>query len=152
MIIDSIKNINQYTCAHPLFAKAINYIQSTNFSDIEPGTYVVEENNIKAIVSDGMGKTREQAQERFECHNQFIDIQLLINGVEEMGWKPRGNCVSPQGDYNAEKDVLFYYDAPDMFFTLHPSQFVIFFPEDVHAPMISAGAIKKLVMKIKLNN
>ena len=29
-------------------------------------------------------------------------------------------------------------------------QFAIFYPEDVHAPMIGEGMIKKLVLKIKL--
>lgn len=150
MIIDDISNLSKYACTHPLFAKAFQYITSTNLAGTEPGTYILEEGNIKAIIADGTGKTRELAQETFECHNQFIDIQLVINGVEEMGWKPRGNCVSAKGTYNEEKDVLFYNDAPDMYFTLQSGQFVIFFPEDVHAPMISEGSIKKLVMKIKV--
>jgi beta-galactosidase beta subunit len=46
--------------------------------------------------------------------------------------------------------VLFYADAPDMYFGLQQNQFVIFFPEDVHAPMIGDGTIKKLVIKVKI--
>lgn len=34
------------------------------------------------------------------------------------------------------KDVQFYSDAPDMYFQLTNEQFAIFFPENVHAPMI----------------
>jgi len=41
-------------------------------------------------------------------------------------------------------------DAPDMFFGLTDGQFVIFFPEDVHAPMIGEDEIKKLVIKVKI--
>ncbi|MBP8115537.1 MAG: YhcH/YjgK/YiaL family protein, partial [Chitinophagaceae bacterium] len=37
-----------------------------------------------------------------------------------------------------------------MYFQLTNGQFVIFFPEDVHAPMIGEGDIKKLVIKVKL--
>ena len=37
-----------------------------------------------------------------------------------------------------------------MFFQLTEQQFVILFPEDVHAPMISDGEIKKLVIKVKI--
>jgi YhcH/YjgK/YiaL family protein len=55
----------------------------------------------------------------------------------------------PNGDYNSEKDVQFFKDAPDMFFQLTNGQFAIFFPADVHAPMIGEGQIKKLVIKVK---
>ena len=54
------------------------------------------------------------------------------------------------GGYNPEKDVQLYNEQPDMYFQLTNGQFVIFFPEDVHAPMIGEGDIKKLVIKVKL--
>ena len=53
-------------------------------------------------------------------------------------------------DYNSEKDVRFYSDVPDMYFQLTNNQFAIFYPEDVHAPMIGNGEIKKLVFKVKI--
>ena len=37
--------------------------------------------------------------------------------------------------------MLFYEDAPDMFFGLTDNQFTIFYPEDVHAPMIGEKVI-----------
>ena len=94
--------------------------------------------------------TAEESVAKFECHNQHIDIQLCINGNEQIGWKPREGCKTPKGDYNPEKDVQFYSDQPDTFFSLTNGQFAIFFPEDVHAPMIGDGEIKKLVIKVKL--
>ena len=41
-------------------------------------------------------------------------------------------------------------NAPDMFFQLTNGQFAIFFPEDVHAPMIGEGNIKKMVIKVAI--
>ncbi|MCF3109680.1 YhcH/YjgK/YiaL family protein [Niabella sp. CC-SYL272] len=150
MIIDTIKNGLNYAALHPLFKKAFDYIRQTDLFSTPAGTYVVEEDTVKAIVSEAPGKKAETALEKFECHSRFIDIQYVISGTEQMGWKPRQNCITPNGDYNPEKDVQFYKDAPDTFFTLNAGQFVIFFPEDVHAPMIGDGLIKKLVMKIKI--
>jgi beta-galactosidase beta subunit len=37
-----------------------------------------------------------------------------------------------------------------MFFELTDNQFAIFFPEDVHAPMIGDEVIKKLIVKVKI--
>ncbi|WP_300596853.1 YhcH/YjgK/YiaL family protein [Niabella sp.] len=150
MIIDTKDKGLNYAALHPLFKKAFDYIRQTDLLNTPAGTYVVEEGAVKAIVSEAPGKEAGIALEKFECHNQFIDIQYVISGVEQMGWKPRQDCVKPKGDYNPDKDVLFYGDAPDMFFTLNAGQFVIFFPGDVHAPMIGEGVIKKLVMKIKI--
>jgi YhcH/YjgK/YiaL family protein len=90
------------------------------------------------------------ADAKFEAHNSYIDIQVLISGVEQMGWKPRNTCTQPKGEFNTEKDVIFYNDKPDMYFQLQPGQFAIFYPEDVHAPMIGEGPIKKLVIKVKI--
>jgi biofilm protein TabA len=45
---------------------------------------------------------------------------------------------------------VFYNDAPDMYFELTDKQFAIFFPEDVHAPMIGESEIKKMVIKVKI--
>jgi biofilm protein TabA len=104
----------------------------------------------KRQVSDKNGTTAAESTAKFECHNAHIDIQVCISGKETIGWKPRGTCVAQRGEYNPEKDVLFYEDAPDMFFGLTDAQFAIFYPEDVHAPMIGDAAIKKLVIKVKI--
>ena len=132
---------------HPLFATAFEYITNTDLENTEPGTYQIAE-GVKAIISDNPGKTKEASLQKFECHDKAIDIQLCIRGTEQIGWKPRETCVIKNGEYNAEKDVQFFSDAPDMFFTLGAGQFAILFPEDVHAPMIGEGNIKKLVMKV----
>lgn len=149
MIIDTIQNAPKYFSAHPLFAKAFEYIQQTDLKNTEAGKSDIAE-GLKAIISSAPGKTKEASLSKFECHNKNIDIQLCISGNETIGWKPREKCASPNGEYNDEKDVLFFNDAPDMFFQLTDGQFAIFFPEDVHAPMIGDAEIKKLVIKVKI--
>ena len=150
MIIDTLSNAQKYFCIHPLFAKAFGYIQSQNLATIEVGTYVIQENQLRAIVSNKPGEAKEESAAKFECHNNHIDIQLCIKGSEQIGWKPIQSCSQLKDEYNAEKDVTFYRDAPDMYFQLTAEQFAIFFPEDVHAPMIGEGDIKKMVIKVKI--
>jgi biofilm protein TabA len=149
MIIDTLKNAPKYFSVHPLFEKAFEYIRNTDLKNAKDEKVDISE-GLKAIFSNAPGKTKEASTAKFECHNRNIDIQLCIDGVETIGWKPREKCANPNGDYNAEKDVLFFNDSPDMFFQLTNTQFAIFFPEDVHAPMIGEGNIKKLVVKVKV--
>jgi len=149
MIIDSITQIEKYVYVHPLFGKAFAYIRSLDLASIGSGKYKVLGDELNAIVLDSPAKTVEESLEKFECHDKHIDIQLCIRGVETIGWKPRESCSQPKGDYNPEKDVSYYSDQPDMYFQLGELQFAILFPEDVHAPMIGEGTIKKLVIKVK---
>lgn len=150
MIIDSVQNASKYFSVHPLFEQAFDYIKKTDLASIEDGKYEIEGDKVRGIVSNKKGVTAEASVAKFECHDKHIDIQLCISGNEQIGWKPRQKCTSPKGDYNPEKDVQFYDDKPDTFFGLTDGQFAIFFPEDVHAPMIGDGEIKKLVVKVKI--
>ena len=149
MIIDTLQNASKYNSVHPLFAQAFAYIASVDLNAVETGTYEIAE-GLKAIVSDKEGKTQEESLQRFECHRKNIDIQLCINGVEKIGWKPIEKCATDNGGYNEEKDVQFWSDDPDTYFQLTNNQFVILFPEDVHAPMINVdgNSIKKMVIKV----
>jgi len=150
MIIDTLVNAEKYFCVHPLFSKAFEYIKSQNLQTIQDGKFEIDGENLRAIVSNKKGMTAEESAAKFECHDKHIDIQLCIDGKEQIGWKPRHDCTQQKGEYNAEKDVVFFNDAPDMHFQLTNNQFAIFFPEDVHAPMIGKSEIKKMVIKVKI--
>ena len=149
MIIDTLANAAKYTSLHPSFAKAIEFMNSTDLANAAVGKSDIAD-GLKAIFSNAQGKTAAASLAKFECHDKNIDIQLCIKGEETIYWKPRAKCVTPNGDYNAEKDVRFFNDAPDTSFQLTDGQFAIFYPEDVHAPMIGEGEIKKLVIKVKI--
>jgi YhcH/YjgK/YiaL family protein len=149
MIIDTLQNASKYYSAHPLFTKAFEFITKTDLVNADDGKSDIVD-GLKVIISKAPGKTKEASLAKFECHNKNIDIQFCINGLETIGWKPREKCINPNGDYNAEKDVQFFHDEPDTFFQLTDGQFAIFFPEDVHAPMIGEGVINKLVIKVRI--
>ena len=149
MIIDTVENAAKYFSIHPLFEKAFEFIQSCDWTKMEVGKKEIEE-GLNSIYIVGPGKTAAESLKKFECHERFIDIQYCVSGVETFGWKPLANCMKPNGEYNSEKDVRFYNDEPEALRQLKNGQFVIFFPADVHAPMIGEGEIKKMVVKVKI--
>lgn len=149
MIVDSLNNASVYSSLHPLFSKAFDFIRNNDIYSLEDGTIAIAD-GLKLIVSTKQGKTKTDSLAKFECHDQNIDIQICAKGIETIGWKPREKCTNPNGEYNSEKDVRFFNDAPDMFFQLIENQFVIFYPNDVHAPLIGDEVIKKLVFKVKI--
>ena len=149
MIIDSLENSDKYNSLNPRFAAAFAWVKSQDLNNLTDGTYEIQD-GLKAIMSAKGGKTAAESLEKFECHQKAIDIQLCISGTETIGWKPISKCSNFKAEYNPEKDVTFYNETPDMYFQLTDNQFGIFFPEDVHAPMIGEGVIKKLVLKVKI--
>jgi biofilm protein TabA len=150
MVIDTLQNAKKYYSLHPLFAKAFEYINSTDLVNLKVGEYCIEENKLRAIVASFNGITAEVSCKEFECHNQHIDIQVCISGVESFGWAPREKCDQPNGEYDTKTDVQLYYNSPHLFFQLREGQFVILLPNDVHAPMIGDGFIKKIIIKVKV--
>jgi len=150
MVLDSLANAETYYGLHKNFKVAFEYLKAQDLEAMEIGTVEVAD-GVKVIVSDKPGVTKEAASAKFECHNKNLDIQLCIRGNETIGWKPRADCYSPKGDFNEEKDVIFYADAPDTYFELRPGQFTIFYPADVHSPMIGDDLIKKLVVKVRID-
>jgi YhcH/YjgK/YiaL family protein len=149
MIIDTLANASKYLSLHPSFAKAFEFLHQNDLANLAEGVSETP-GGLKVIVNTANGKTKEASLAKFECHDKNIDIQVCVKGLETFGWKPRKKCATPNGDYNPEKDVRFFSDVPDMFFQLTDGQFAVFFPEDVHAPMIGDGEIKKVVLKVKI--
>lgn len=149
MIIDTLSNSQRYHGLHSNFKTAFDYLTSTDLAMLENGVIEVSD-GVKVIVSEDQGKTVESTLKSFECHNKHIDIQVCILGNETMGWRPRKDCSEVELPYDDDKDYMFFSDKPDTYFSLKDGQFVIFFPEDVHAPMIGDGVIKKLVVKVRI--
>jgi len=149
MIFDSIVNAGRLATLHPLFPRAFEFIRTTDLHALSPGRNPIMGDELFVIAESLPGRGRSEA--RLECHRKYIDIQLVLEGVDEMGWKPLADCHEPVADYNAEKDIQFFRDEPASWIATPPGVFCIFFPGDAHAPLVSTGQIRKVIFKIAAN-
>lgn len=148
MILDTIQNASRYLSLSGNFKDAFKFLQRTDLRELALGRHEINGEMIYASISRGPGRSRQEG--RLETHVSYIDIQMVLTGTEEMGWKPRSTCEQPTGAYDERKDIQFFSDLPDTWFSMRPGQFVVFFPEDAHMPMISPDEIHKVVIKIKV--
>jgi YhcH/YjgK/YiaL family protein len=148
MIIDSILGLERYFSMCPKFEKVFQFLRQQPLETLEEGRYEIEGDEIYAMVTDKPGRKVEDV--RLEVHDSYIDIQILLRGQESMGYLDRRFCKEVHTSYDAVKDIAFYEEAPEVFFTLEPGHLVIFFPYDAHAPMIGTDAIRKMVVKVKI--
>ena len=149
MIFSNFSQFPRYATLHPLFPRAFEFMRDTDMLALEPGIYPIVGDDLFAIVENVVGRTRADA--KLECHRKYIDIQLVLEGTDEMGWKALVDCHNPVSDYSAEKDIQFFHDTPATWIATPPGAFCIFFPEDAHAPLVSAGHIRKVIFKIAVN-
>ena len=133
MIIDTIENLGKYVALNPLFADVIEFLKNNDLRTMEEGKYPIKDKNLFLSVQVAKQRTKESAF--IETHIEMVDIQIPISCAETYGYSPL--CDLPEFEYDAEMDMTKYGDTkPQTYVTIKPGQFVIFFPQDGHAPCI----------------
>lgn len=145
MIIDILDNSSQYDPLNPGFAPAFEFLRRTDLAHLKEGRHDIE-GELFAMVARGAGRDRHEAP--LEAHEKYIDIQYVISGLDEMGWKPAAACAQVSVPFDAETDVGFFDDTPDLWAPVGPGMFAVFFPEDAHQPMTGQGEIHKVIVKV----
>ena len=146
MILDILDNADRYNALHSNFAKAFQFLKRADLVTLTEGKYDIDGDNVFAIVAKDQGREKDEAQ--LEFHNKYIDIQMVLEGVDEMGWKARCACTDTGDPYDPENDIQFVADPPTAWAKTEPGHFAIFFPEDSHLPLIGKGLIHKVIVKV----
>ena len=145
MIIGKLNDLKRYASLNPLFSKVVEFIEQNDLLSIPVGKHVIDGERVIANFNECSAKSREQAP--LETHNKMIDIQVPLNFAEEMGYSPRVELAP--ASYDEENDISFYEERPQQFITIQPGMFVIFFPEDGHAPAIcEKDGLRKIIFKV----
>src|SRR5512145_1499075 len=108
MIFDLFTCIRRYEALNRGFKRAIDFLEGTDLNRLEMGRYEIDNDRIYAMVSRESGRKKEDSQ--LEVHEKYIDIQLVLSGTDNMGWKPLKNCVKPASGFDKDDDIGFFYD------------------------------------------
>lgn len=95
--------------------------------------------------------TRDPGKEQLEGHQQYIDLQYVVDGYELQGYAKRSTAIETINPYNEKKDVAHYKVPIIEYHVIRPDQFTIFFPDDLHITNIQYGEktkVRKVVFKI----
>lgn len=151
MIYDILGNAEKYFGKEDKFYRAIKY--AVEFDLAQPdGNYEIEGKEIIARVQTY--HTSPAEQRLFENHRRYADIQIMRQGSERQD-VVIAESLEPQGAYQDQKDVTKYRSpAVVSSITLHPGQFVVYYPDDIHRPNCMVGSasekVRKICMKVKL--
>lgn len=147
MITDSIQNALRYAALHPDFPDAFRLLQIPNFAKLPDGQHETGNPNIRLFIGSEPMRSRDEAKP--EAHLKHIDIQVPISGAETYGWIDRGRLKNGLG-YDEKRDIEFFDCEPETWLDINIGEFVLFFPNDAHAPLVGSGqTIRKAVFKIR---
>ena len=151
MIFDQAKNLDFYKTlgVGDRYAKAIEWLKNTDLAALENGKYEIDGKDVYVNVMSYTTLPWEEA--KYEAHENYTDIQYVIDGTEVMTYAPV-EALTPDGEYNAQKDVIKFDNSnPGLQIVCNAGDFMIFFPWDGHKPKAANGSpsfVKKVVVKI----
>lgn len=149
MIISNLQNSSRVESLHPLFKKLFDYVKTHDLLHTECGRIELDGDNLFINNSNPTCVTADH--QVLEVHRDYIDVHILLEGQETVGWKALEDLTQETKAYEKEGDCALYADRPTTYVTLQPGQFLIVYPEDPHAPIIGEGKIRKLIGKVKVD-
>jgi len=140
--------------SHPLLPSLLQQVLARLAGEFDSlktqacGRYLLEGDKLFYLVQEGVSAHPDSLQP--EYHEDYLDIQLLLSGLEWIGVGPfdaPAPMVAPAG--------------PDLFFVpelvqhnhicLQPGEFVVFYPGELHKPLCTLtepAFLRKIVIKI----
>ena len=148
MVFDRLKNANNYFQLGEKIAKALQYLSQTDFTNMEPGKYEIDGENIFALVQTY--NTKPYSAGKWEAHKKYLDIQYIVSGKEKIGFTETTKVIVME-EYNEENDYTIFKGEGN-FLIADEGHFAIFFPSDVHMPGMAINIpkeVRKVVVKVR---
>lgn len=150
MIYDVIKNVGKYRGQSIWLDKAISFLETTDLNSLPIERTEIEKDKVFVNVMEA--EAREEDELKFELHKKYMDIQIDIEGSEniKVGFDVK-NIVEV---YKEEIDLGFVDCTEVITCSLGKERFIICMADEPHKPGIATGDntyLKKCVVKVAVN-
>ena len=135
---------------HPALQDALTLALAARPQEKAPGRYELQGDNIFMNVMTF--NTQSPVEKKAELHEQYIDIQLLLNGEERILFGMAGTARQCEEFHHEDDYQLCSAIENEQAIILKPGMFAVFLPGEPHKPggvVGEPGEIKKVVVKIK---
>lgn len=146
MIIGQIKHINEYALLLPNLINGMEAIKNAESFPIgkyqfEGGYFIIQE-----------GITKPFDENSFEAHKNYIDVQIVVSGAEEIAWFDYDQLVTViPYDETTDKEKL---NGPTTHrILIKEGMFWIAFPSDGHLAVSHSNtpySYRKIVLKLPI--
>ncbi len=128
------------------FAKVFEIAKKAMTDIPAVGKYTVDGDDCFYMIQEY--DTKEPSKGRYETHENYIDVQIILRGEEEIRYETLDK-LSVETAYNTEKDIAFWnmtdeYDSV----RLVSGELSIIYPNEPHAPSLSSASGQSHVIKL----
>ena len=150
MIAMDINKPDDVVGLHPLLKKAAEEMKRLRDADAPVGRYEIVGDEL--FINVMFSQTNVYENCLFENHKEYIDVQMMLDGEEEIGYAPE-ETLTVKTPYTT--DVAFFYmSEPTQKVRISRDIACIILPPEPHAPGMAVDntpkRVKKMVAKIKL--
>jgi YhcH/YjgK/YiaL family protein len=149
MVSDRLSHSHLYRALSPRIAAAFDYVSTTDFSALADGRYDIDGDHLFALVQRYPSKPL--AEGRWEAHRKYIDLQLVVSGIEQIGYVSIDQLAAEP--YDAERDLTWLSGTAGQWITVPAGHFMLLWPGDAHMPGVHVGSstpVTKVVVKIEV--
>ncbi|UDJ81915.1 YhcH/YjgK/YiaL family protein [Kosakonia oryzae] len=147
MIVGNIHHLQSWLPQE--LRQAIEHVKQHVTDATAIGKHDIDGNRLFYLISEDT--TQPLAERRAEYHARYLDIQIVLKGLEGMTFStlPAG---APETDWLADKDIAFLPEGgEEKTVVLSEGDFVVFWPGEVHKPLCAVNApakVRKAVVKL----
>lgn len=150
MIISSLTSPNFKVGLPKVIAEVCDYLNTLDLNALENGRHDINDRIYMNVMEP---ETAEPSSKKAELHHEYLDVQVLIRGTENIEVGATYPNLSKYEDYNEVDDYQLCADIDDKFtITMKPKMFAVFYPYEPHKPCCVVNGktekIKKLVVKV----
>ena len=150
MIISSLISPNFKVGLPKVIAEVCDYLNTLDLNALENGRHDINDQIYMNVMEP---ETAEPSSKKAELHHEYLDVQVLIRGTENIEVGANYPDLSKYESYNEADDYQLCADIDDKFtVTMKPKMFAVFYPYEPHKPCCVVNGktekIKKLVVKV----
>lgn len=146
LIIDSLGNMGQYIAFIPHLAEGLTCLQ-LHSQETSAATYPFEGGYLMLQT----GTTRALEDGSFETHQKYLDVQVLLDGLETVAWADVSE-LEEAAPYDSEKDKALF-NGRGSAVEIRPGMCYICAPQDAHKACRHTEApanYRKAVLKLEI--
>lgn len=147
MIFDRLENVNRYKGLGRGLDTALDFLAKQGMEADEAGITDLG-NGIIAHCAVYVPVAPEAGTA--EAHRKYIDVMLIKEGNEQIGYQPVSVLKNIIQEYDAQTDALLAREEMPLF-PFRKGDFAVWFPQDAHMPGIFEGearTVKRVIVKV----
>lgn len=150
MIYGNLDEIKIYKGISKNLDKAIDFIIERKYINANFGKNEIDGDKIYFNYPE-QAITRDKENLELEYHKKYIDIHIVVDGEESIGYTSIDKCYETI-PYDKEKDFTLMCGEIQNEFYLNKNKFLILFPFEPHLALLKVGTekeIKKVIFKVE---